>query len=362
MKYVKKSDGTLISSECDTVKVTENTLKKLLDSKGNADYLFYNFSGDVGSIISANDTENITSTQYMFAMKESENKFVSNIPNFNFKKVTNMRYMFNYRRFNSYYPIPLFDTSNVTDMVCMFQNVYFNGVNVPEYNTSNVKNMTNMFSFTEDISYINFDCKNVINMSNMFYSARFSNKYIINLKNTSNLINMQGMFSNAYNFTSAPLFDTSNVTNMSSAFRRTDITSIPLFNTSNVTNISEAFYNCGELLEIPKLNFSKLTSISYLFQNCSKLNKIDAIDLSNITNTNYAFRNCSSLKEFLPTGLKVSFDLSASTHFERADLVTMLNNLGTPTTTQTLTIGSTNLAKLTEEDIAIATQKNWTLQ
>ena len=61
------------------------------------------------------------------------------------------------------------------------------------------------------------------------------------------------------------------------------------------------------------------------------------------------------------TGMKVSFDISASIEFERADLVTILNNLATVTTTQTLTMGSTNLAKLTDEDKAIATNKGWTL-
>lgn len=362
MKYVKKSDGTLISSECDTVKVTENTLKKFLDGKGNADYLFYNFSGDVGSLISADDTENVTSARYMFAMKESENKFMSNIPNFNFKKVTDMSYMFNERRFNLGYNIPLFDTSNVTNMQAMFMSCFLTRNKVPEYDTSNVINMNVMFDRAKDISYINFNCKNVTNMSYMFAYAHFSDEYTINLKNTSKLTNMNTMFGYSENCTSVPLFDTSNVTDMSYAFYGTDITSVPLFNTSNVTKISYAFFDCGELLEIPKFNFSKITEIANLFQNCTKLNKIDAIDLSNITRTYYAFRNCSSLKEFLPTGLKVSFDLSSSTAFERENLVTVLNNLGTPTTTQTLTIGSTNLAKLTEEDIAIATQKNWTLK
>ena len=39
----------------------------------------------------------------------------------------------------------------------------------------------------------------------------------------------------------------------------------------------------------------------------------------------------------------------------------VINGLQTVTTTQTLTLGSTNLAKLTEADKKIATDKGWTL-
>ena len=60
-------------------------------------------------------------------------------------------------------------------------------------------------------------------------------------------------------------------------------------------------------------------------------------------------------------GMKVDFDISSSTKFTREALVEILNNLATVTSTQTLTMRSTNLAKLTDEDKAIATGKGWTL-
>ena len=150
---------------------------------------------------------------------------------------------------------------------------------------------------------------------------------------------------------------------MSNAFAKcTNITSIPLLNTSKVTNISSTFLECSNLIELPLFDFSSVTNIQTSFNNCNKLIRIPSYNFSNVTNTVFAFDGCGALKEFLPTGLKVSFDLSKSRQFKRTNLVTVLNNLGTPSTTQTLTIGSTNLAKLTEEDIAIATQKNWTLK
>lgn len=62
-------------------------------------------------------------------------------------------------------------------------------------------------------------------------------------------------------------------------------------------------------------------------------------------------------------GMKVNFSISASTRFTREALVEVINNCAdlTDGTAHTLTMGSTNLAKLTEEDKAIAAAKNWTL-
>ena len=94
-----------------------------------------------------------------------------------------------------------------------------------------------------------------------------------------------------------------------------------------------------------------------MFQYCTKLTTIPQLDMSKVTSTNYMFGGCSSLKSILITGMKVSFDISASTKFEESDLVTILNNLATLTSTASLNMGSTNLAKLTDDEKAIATNK-----
>lgn len=63
--------------------------------------------------------------------------------------------------------------------------------------------------------------------------------------NTSNVTDMSNMFSRCNNLTSVPLFDTSNVTSMYNMFGNcAKLTSIPLFNTSKVTNMETMFWNC----------------------------------------------------------------------------------------------------------------------
>lgn len=108
-------------------------------------------------------------------------------------------------------------------------------------------------------------------------------------------------------------------------------------------------------------SFTIMKSGAALFNGCNNLVEIGAIDLSNVINLNVAFAGCYKLKSIHCTHFKVSFDISASTAFEEADLVEIIGNLDTVTTAQTLTMGATNLAKLTQDEILVATGKGWTL-
>ena len=156
--------------------------------------------------------------------------------------------------------------------------------------------------------------------------------------------------------------DTSNVKEMAKAFYGcTSLTSIPQINTSNVTDMRDLFYGCSRLENVPQLDTSKVNYAGGMFYNCYQLKTIPQLDLSNVTDLGNTFYGCSRLKEILATGMKVNFNISYSTDFTRENLVTILNNLATVTSTVKLTMGSTNLAKLTEEDKAIATNKGWTL-
>ena len=156
--------------------------------------------------------------------------------------------------------------------------------------------------------------------------------------------------------------DTSNVIDMSTMFYECNaLTTIPLLDTSKVTNMSTMFYNCNKLTTIPLLDTSNVTNMNSMFYYCVKLTTIPSLDTSNVNSMSSMFYECSNLTEIHMTGMKVSFNIAASTQFTRDALVEILNNLATVTSTKTLTMGSTNLAKLTDEDKAIATNKGWTL-
>ena len=131
--------------------------------------------------------------------------------------------------------------------------------------------------------------------------------------------------------------------------------------TADVTNMSYMFQNCSSLTSVPSMDTSKVTDMSYMFSYCYALTSVPSMDTSNVTNMSSMFYYCYTLEEIHMYGMKVSFDISASTKFTESALVEILNNLASVTSTQTLTMGSTNLAKLTDDEKAIATGKGWTL-
>ena len=134
--------------------------------------------------------------------------------------------------------------------------------------------------------------------------------------------------------------------------------------TSNVTKMESMFSSCISLTSIPQLNTNKVKTMRNMFYNCSKLTTIPQLDVSNVVNMNDMFYNCSNLKTIHMINMKVNFDISSSTKFTREALVEIINNCYDVTTlnkTAKLTMGSTNLAKLTDEDKLIATNKGWTL-
>ena len=99
-----------------------------------------------------------------------------------------------------------------------------------------------------------------------------------------------------------------------------------------------------------------------MFEDCTQLTTVPAYDVSNVGgpgSMGFAgmFYNCRNLKSILMTNIGSSLEISDSTKFERSDLLVILNNLKTVTETKTLRMGADNLAKLTEEDKAIATNK-----
>ena len=98
-----------------------------------------------------------------------------------------------------------------------------------------------------------------------------------------------------------------------------------------------------------------------MFSGCSSLTTLDLseFDTSKVTNMGNMFRGCTNLTSLdSMQNISIRLDLSA-TILDTTSLLDVINNLVTITTTQTLTLGPTLLAKLSEDQIAIATNKGW---
>ena len=157
--------------------------------------------------------------------------------------------------------------------------------------------------------------------------------------------------------------DTANITYTIRMFYDcSSLITVPLFDTTNVTNMAYMFYYCWSIITVPLFDTTNVTNMSYMFSGCSSLATVPLFDTKNVTNMSNMFSGCSSLEAIHMININANLNISASTKFTREALLEIIGNLKAQTSgTKTLTMGSTNLAKLTDEDKAIATSKGWTL-
>ena len=155
--------------------------------------------------------------------------------------------------------------------------------------------------------YINSDGKVLANENSSSLFSEFTRlQEIENIEylDTSNVTNMSHMFSSCSRITTLDVsnFDTSKVTNMRAVFANCNIlTTLDLsnFNTSNITNISHMFSGCVSLttLDLSNFNTSNVTDMNSMFSDCSSLTTlgISNFNTSNVINMAYMFYGCSSL-------------------------------------------------------------------
>ena len=121
------------------------------------------------------------------------------------------------------------------------------------------------------------------------------------------------------------------------------------------TNIEQMFRACINLTTLPLINASNVINIYWLFY-----------QTKNITNLG-GFRNLG--EAYLTTQsanyTDYSLDVSQCSLIIKQSIINVLNNLydiaSKGCNTQSIVLGSTNIAKLTEDEIAIATNKGWTV-
>ena len=183
------------------------------------------------------------------------------------------------------------DTSNVTNMSYMFSNNSVFNQDIGNWNTSSVTNMSFMFYqsavFNQDIG--NWNTSSVTNMEAMFYQNAVFNQDIGNW-NTSSVTNMSYMFSNNSVFNQdIGNWNTSSVTNMSFMFYQSAVFNqdIGNWNTSSVTNMEAMFYqNAVFNQDIGNWNTSSVTNMGRMFYQNAVFNQdLSMWNVVNVTNS-----------------------------------------------------------------------------
>lgn len=171
--------------------------------------------------------------------------------------------------------------------------------------------------------------------------------------------------------TEMPMFDTSEMTDMSYMFYKCpNLTSVPLFDTSKVTDMNYMFGYCINLTSVPQLDTSKCEIMSNMFYNCHNLTTVPLLDATHVIEMYSIFEECGKLTNiggFKNLGreslLSTSWAFTGCPNITRESLLNIFNNLydraSAGYTVKELKFEKAVEEKLTYSDIAIATNKGW---
>ena len=143
-----------------------------------------------------------------------------------------------------------------------------------------------------------------------------------------------------------------------------------VFDMSEATSVS---YACAstETKHLPTISVTNATKLTALFGWNSKLVTIDKLILKSDGTNTYSdtFSSAYALENITIEGVigTNGFNISQSTNLTHDSIMSIINALAdysedTSGTTWTVTIGSTNKAKLTAEELLIASDKGWTVK
>lgn len=163
------------------------------------------------------------------------------------------------------------------------------------------------------------------------------------------------------------------------------IKKVPSLNIGNRTSSYDMFAQMNSLLSIEEIDTSNVTDMSGMFRECENLITIPALNAEKVTNLDGVLSYTSSLTNlggFVNLGM--AYDTSKEANYSyytlqlgrlymdsysknltHESLMNIINNLYDIKTkgcnAQKLILGSTNVNKLTSEEIALATNKGWTV-
>ena len=220
---------------------------------------------------------------------------IIDIENFDTSRVTNMSRMFWENRGLVTINLSNMDTSNVTDMSGLFEEcIDLTTIDISNFNTQNVTTMARMFAHTKftslDLSGLNTN--KVEDFTGMFERMKSLETLNVDGLVTSAATTMEKMFNTLPNLTSLSInnFDTQNVRSFYATFYDVDkITSLDLsdFNTSSATTMYTMFSGCESLtsLDVTSFDTGNVTDMRFMFSSLDSIEELDvsSFDTHNVT-------------------------------------------------------------------------------
>lgn len=332
------------------------------------------------------------------------------IKNLNFDKMTNGFAMFGYG--TKITQLPKFNHETITNMGEMFWDSSLSDLGETDLNFPNVTNADYIFGQTQITKVPNLFLPKATTAKGLFQNCSKLNSFLQNLdipkvttvyqlfKGCTSLTEIgsinaplatasNDMFNGCTNLTTIGDLNLNVCTNINGAFYNcTNLKTIGILFIPKVQTFNNPFYNCKVLESIEQFNVSSATSLASLFAQSNNLKSIDfvnstskvtnfsnlfngktvletvkGLDLSGATNLASMFASCSNLKNitFVENSIKINFNLGSSSLLSNESIQSLINGLATVETAQNLTIHNDVATKLTDEQKATISSKNWNI-
>ena len=194
--------------------------------------------------------------------------------------------------------------------------------------------------------------------------ASCGNLETVGVMYTPKVISLNQTFSGCRKLKSSPLRETSTATNWTMTFINTSVmTDYTPLDFSSAVNCNQTFLGSG-IKTLNYINAPNCTNYNAIIRNCYSLQTFEGCDMSGMR-ASVSLVPTNSITYIGPlTGMRYSVSLSGANNLTHDSLVDIIGSLADVSdgAVQTLTIGSTNLAKLSVSEIAVATAKGWTVQ
>ena len=288
--YAVYNNGTL-TFYYDTSKSSRTGDKYDINNDGSVPGWYTYHCNDIKKVEFNSSFQNArpTCTRFWFAAKEDEDwNILSQLTT-----ITGIQYL---------------NTSEVTDMSCMFYNCNkLTTIDVTGFDMSKVTTTEDMFYFCEALETLdvsNWNTSDITNMSEMFCSCYSLETLDVSNWNTSKVTNMSSLFSYCSKLTTLNVsnWNTTNVENMGGIFEGCqNVTSLDVskWNTAMATDMNGLFNECYKLtsIDVSKWNTANVTDMSRMFCQCKLLTSLDlsSFNTTNVTYMNHMFSGDSEL-------------------------------------------------------------------
>lgn len=291
--------------------------------------------------------------------------------------------------------IPKLDLSEIVDTLSLFQECS-SLIKVPNFDLSNITNASSMFNLCRKLTNLEITAFKISDNAEINASSMFSrcNSITINPLNASfsdHVVNGDSMylectslgawFVHSFNNirTASQMFSGSSIkylydngnsftklTDASYMFKDSDFTGFLRGNLKGAVNLidtSGMFWGCKNLKNGPALSTSNVTNMRNMFCNCTSLTKVPKYDVSKVTDMDDMFVGCTALTTLEGfENLKCDLSFIFSNELTHDSIMNVINLAADVTSSpKTLSLGPTNLAKLTDAEKKVATDKGWKL-